>query len=225
MSPSKFFRRSELVPAVVYQLFTAAICWARAKKVPLAWTRAVPLVLYAPLCWGTPNGRSDRRTLADLGAASIRRGRTPLVGTRIVARHSAIPGNMGREQYECTVARFRKLRLSSVPIRLEGLGFFDSAGIFFAGVRVTPELLLLQERVTAATGLCGFFPEGRAYRPHITLARSRGKQQGLRELKTKVPHQPNFTKFVAEEFFLYESFLGTLGARYESRERFPLDGR
>jgi 2'-5' RNA ligase len=130
-------------------------------------------------------------------------------------------GNTVQEQYECTVARLRRLRLPPVPIGLEGLGFFDRSGVFFAGIRVTPELLLLQEHVTAATQLCGFVPEARSFQPHITLARSKGK--GLRELKAKVPHQPNFTRFVAEEFLLYESFLGSAGSRYEVRERFQLE--
>ncbi len=130
-------------------------------------------------------------------------------------------GNTGREQYECTVARLRELRSSPVPIRLEGLSFFDRAGVLFAGVSITPELLSLHERVTAATRLCGFVPEARTYQPHITLARSKGKSLG--ELKAKVPHRPNFTKFVAEEFLLYESLLGPAGSRYEVRERFPLD--
>jgi 2'-5' RNA ligase len=122
-------------------------------------------------------------------------------------------GNTVQEQY--------RPRLPPVPIRLEGLGFFDRSGVFFAGIRVAPELLLLQQRVTAATQLCGFVPEARSFQPHITLARSKGK--GLCELKAKVPHQLNFTRFVAEEFLLYESFLGSAGSRYEVRERFPLD--
>jgi 2'-5' RNA ligase len=129
-------------------------------------------------------------------------------------------GNTVQEQYECTVARLRQLRLPPVPIRLEGLGLFDSSGVLFAGIRVTPELLLLQERITDATGLCGFVSQGRSFHPHITLARSKGKS--LRELRAKVPQVPSFTRFVAEEFLLYESFLGSFGSRYEIRERFLL---
>jgi 2'-5' RNA ligase len=134
-------------------------------------------------------------------------------------------GDTGREQYECTVARLREVHAAPVPIRLEGLGFFDRAGVFFAGVRVSPELLVLQQRVTSAMELCGFVPETRPYQPHITLARSKDKGQGFRALKDKTRNQPNFTRFVAGEFLLYESFLGPGGSRYEVRERFPLGGR
>src|ERR1700744_5740309 len=76
-------------------------------------------------------------------------------------------GNTGQEQYERTVALLRELSSPSLPIQLEGLGLFERAGVFFAGVRLTPELRALQERVNAATGLCGFIPETRPYHPHV----------------------------------------------------------
>jgi 2'-5' RNA ligase len=133
-------------------------------------------------------------------------------------------GETGREQYECVVARLRKLHLPPVPVRLEGLGFFDRAGVFFAGVKVSPELLSLEERVRTATELCGFASEARPYQPHITLARSKGQRQSLSELKAKISRQPEFTRFAAGEFLLFESFLGPGGSRYEIRARFALDG-
>jgi hypothetical protein len=34
--------------------------------------------------------------------------------------------------------------------------------------------------------------------------------------------QPRFTRFVAKEFLLFESFPGSEGSRYEIRERFAL---
>jgi 2'-5' RNA ligase len=136
-------------------------------------------------------------------------------------------GNTSQEHYECTVSRLREVRLAPIPIQLEGLGFFDRAGEFFAGVTVTPELRLLQEHVTTATELCGLVPDTRAFQPHITLARSKGKgqRQGLLRLKGNLTREPNFTRFVADEFLLYESFLNSAGARHEVRGRFPLGGR
>jgi RNA 2',3'-cyclic 3'-phosphodiesterase len=133
-------------------------------------------------------------------------------------------GNTGPEQYSCLVTRLSELRSPPVPVQLETLGFFDRAGIFFAGVVLTSELLSLQQRVTAATGLCGFVPETRPFHPHITLARGKGEGRGpeLRERKTRIHRQPAFTRFVAEEFLLYESHLVPSGARYEIRQRFPL---
>jgi 2'-5' RNA ligase len=125
-------------------------------------------------------------------------------------------------EYECTVARLRELRSPAVAIQLEGLGFFERAGIFFAGVRLTPQLATLQEHVTAATGLCGFVPETRPYHPHITLARAKSKGQGLEGLKTRIRRQPGFTGFVAGQFVLYESVATPTGSHYEIRDRFSL---
>jgi 2'-5' RNA ligase len=133
-------------------------------------------------------------------------------------------GNTGPPQYECIVARLRELRSPAVPVQLEALDFFDRAGIFFAGVVLTPQLRSLQQRVIDATGLCGFIPETRPYHPHITLARTKGKVRahGLRALKTRIHRQPKFTVFVAEVFVLYESMPVPAGSHYEIRERFRL---
>ncbi len=104
-----------------------------------------------------------------------------------------------------------------------GMGFFERAGIFFAGVGLTPELLVLQQRVTAATGLCGFIPETRPYHPHVTLARSKGKgRHRAPRTESRIHRQPGFTSFVAEEFVLYESLTRPTGSQYEIRERFEL---
>jgi 2'-5' RNA ligase len=133
-------------------------------------------------------------------------------------------GSTSDTQYECVVARLRELHSAPVPIELDALGFFDRAGIFFVGGALTPELLALQQQVTATTIPCGFIPEDRPYRPHITLARSKGRRNavGLDTLKAKIRHQPKFSRFVAEEFLLYESFTRPTGSQYETRERFRL---
>ncbi len=134
-------------------------------------------------------------------------------------------GNTSPEQYECMAARLGELHLPFVPIALERLEFFARAGILIVAVRPAPQLLLLQQRVSAAAGLCGFTPEARPYQPHITLARRKGKGRELTELKAKIHRKPAFTSLLAEEFLLYESFLGPTGSRYEVRQRFPLQCR
>lgn len=122
-------------------------------------------------------------------------------------------------------ARLGELHLSSVPIALERLEFFARAGILIVAVRLAPQLLLLQQQVSAAAALCGFTPETRPYQAHITLARSKGKGRELTELKAKIHRQPAFSSYLAEDFLLYESFLGPTGSRYEVRKRFPLQCR
>lgn len=136
-------------------------------------------------------------------------------------------GNTTSEQYDCTVTRLGEIRSPKVPVWLDGTGFFDRAGVFFAGVNVSPEMRLLQKQVVAATAQCGFVPEDRPFHPHVTLARAKGDNRGqaLRRLKTRTDPKAVFPRFLAAEFLLYEAFLGTGGSRYEVRGRFALSDR
>jgi len=136
-------------------------------------------------------------------------------------------GQASPEQAACVTGRLNQLRAAPFPVRLEGLGFFDRAGIFWAGIPLTPQLLALHQQVVAATRACGFTPEDGPYSPHITLARIKGRTGAgaLASLKksldrTRVTLAAEFT---AAEFLLYESFPGPEGSRYEVRARFPLD--
>jgi RNA 2',3'-cyclic 3'-phosphodiesterase len=135
-------------------------------------------------------------------------------------------GATTHEQYGCIVPRLSRLRSPAAPISLQGLDFFDRAGVFFAGVSVSPELLALQQHVIAATAQCGFIPEARPFHPHVTLARAKGDRRGqaLRRLSAKLAGQPEFNSFLATEFLVYEAHLGPRGSRYEVRERFSLQG-
>jgi 2'-5' RNA ligase len=126
-------------------------------------------------------------------------------------------------QFDCVVAHLLAVRGTPVPLQLEGLGFFERSGVFFAGVRFAPELIALQKGVVEATRHCGFEAEDRPYHPHITLARNRGRENGVRALKPRVGAAPEFAGFLAREFLLYESFPNPQGSRYEVRERFAFD--
>jgi 2'-5' RNA ligase len=133
-------------------------------------------------------------------------------------------GNATAEQLECLMARLGDVHSAAVPVRLGELGCFDRAGVFFADVTVTPELAALEQHVVAATSRCGFVAEMRPFHPHITLARAKGQGRGtgLHEVQSKVRGQPTFTRFIARELVLYESHLGSGGARYEVKMRVPL---
>lgn len=129
-------------------------------------------------------------------------------------------------QAACAMERLGGIRARRVPIRIAGLDFFHRAGVFFAGVAVTPELLALEQQVRGATRACGFEPEARPYNPHITLARAKGRggAAALEPLKKQL-HRARVelaAEFEAGEFLLYESFPGPEGSRYEVRGRFAL---
>ncbi len=133
-------------------------------------------------------------------------------------------GETTQENYECLAARLGEVHAAPVAVQLGELGFFDRAGVFFSDVVVAPGLIALEQRVIAATSLCGFVAETRPFHSHVTLARAKGRGRGteLRELKGRVRSQPSFTRFTAHEFLLYESHLGPGGAKYEVKARFGL---
>ena len=164
--------------------------------------------------------------VAELAALTSRL-KTPIDGLRWSAEagwHITLQflGSTTAQQFACVAAGLRQIRYAPFEIHLEPPGFFDRAGVFFVGVRLTLELTGLQERVVAATAPCGFVPEERPYHPHITLARDKGGRQGLRKLKSRIAGAPEFSSFVAGEFLLYESFPGPGGSRYEVRVQFGL---
>lgn len=133
-------------------------------------------------------------------------------------------GETSIENCDCIAQHLRAIQSPAVPVWLHGTGFFDRAGVFFAGVNVSPELRRLERLVAAATAQCGIAAEDRSYHPHVTLARAKGadKANALRKLKTRVKDEVDFPAFTAKEFLLYESFLNAQGARHEVRERFSL---
>jgi 2'-5' RNA ligase len=132
-------------------------------------------------------------------------------------------GNAGDEEYACLVERLHGVRAAPMKILPEKLGAFGKVGILYAGVKPTPELLELERKVSSATNGCGFAREDRPYRPHITLARRRGRggRDGIASAAERNREMAAFRGFMAKEFALYESFLGG-AARYEIRERFSL---
>jgi len=139
-------------------------------------------------------------------------------------------GSVPAGRAACVQEQLKTIRAAPVPIRIEGLGFFDRAGVFWAGVSLTSELLALQQCVAAAMRKCGFVPEDRPYSPHITLARAKGRSgaKALAPLKKAVANSGQkgrarlHAEFVSPEFLLYESIPGPEGSRYEIRARFPL---
>jgi len=133
-------------------------------------------------------------------------------------------GEISIETYGCLVQHLGAIKSPAVPILLHGAGLFDRAGVFFAGVNVSPELRGLERLVAVATAQCGIAAEDRPYHPHVTLARAKGanKAHALRTLKSLVKSEIDFPAFTAKEFLLYESFLSSDGARHEVRDRFPL---
>ena len=109
------------------------------------------------------------------------------------------------------------------PLRLDELGAFASAPharVLWLGLEGPPALELLQDRLERSGEAIGFPPEGRPFRPHVTLGRVREGHRipanALDEFEVeKLP-------LLAEELVLYESLLSSQGPRYEPRLTLPL---
>lgn len=133
-------------------------------------------------------------------------------------------GSVESERSAELLRELGKVRSAAVSIEIDGLGTFDRAGVLYAAVEVGAELLELQRRVAEAVRGLGLPVEERAYRPHITLARSRNRS-GLRtlgRLKPLLEQQRLRVGWRTDEFLLYESELSASGSRYRVQERFAL---
>ncbi|HYK37253.1 RNA 2',3'-cyclic phosphodiesterase [Alloacidobacterium sp.] len=135
-------------------------------------------------------------------------------------------GETDEATYSCVVEQLRKVRAQVVDVQLSEPGFFERAGVFYIAVGVTSSLVALHDEIEQALLPCGFEPEERAFAPHITLARrkGRGPSPDFTRLQRAVRLTPvlKLPSFQAKEFLLYQSFTGPAGSRYEVRERFSL---
>ena len=109
-------------------------------------------------------------------------------------------------------------------IALKGAGRFGEGGrkgSLWVGVTPHDRLAALHKKVDQACIHAGLPSEGRAYLPHITVARlgrAAGPADPFLADASAVASEP----FTVDSFCLYESTLGSEGAAYEIAERYRL---
>jgi 2'-5' RNA ligase len=132
-------------------------------------------------------------------------------------------GEVERPVAEDLTAALRHVHFDRFSIALDGVGKFEKHrnGALWAGVHPKDQLKALHAKVERACQSAGLEPERRAYHPHITLARWKGKAQRL-DAYLERHSGLSSVPWEAQEFILYESHLGREGAHYEAIERFPL---
>lgn len=117
----------------------------------------------------------------------------------------------------------------SPPVRFRpgGLAVFPPRGsprVLWLGVLDTGPpagLTILADRLEIAAREIGLAASGRAFRPHLTLARA---QRGHRAQRPTQANCGTIQETVATEVVLFRSDLSPQGARYTALERFPLRG-
>jgi RNA 2',3'-cyclic 3'-phosphodiesterase len=118
----------------------------------------------------------------------------------------------------------RGIRSAPLELRIAGLGHFEqrNSGVLWAGVEPKPPLASLTAKVERICQSVGLAPERRAFHPHITLARWKGRR--TREVQTFLERKGGLSSepFTAREFILFESRLSRHGAHYEEVSRYGL---
>lgn len=120
-----------------------------------------------------------------------------------------------------------------LPLRLEGIGAFPKpsrlrvlwAGLGGSGVG---DLVVLQKRLVQALDRVGQRPDDDRFHPHITLARSRYRPRGGRDILAGTPDLSQLVEkyagwaggsFKAEVIVTYESILPPEGPRHQELAR------
>ena len=115
---------------------------------------------------------------------------------------------------------------TAFPLAVEAFGAFPSPGrprVFWAGLEAAPALELLQHELEQRLAQRSFEPEGRPFRPHLTLGRTkRGGERAAAPLGERLDDLGLAEAFTLERVALMESVLGRGGARYTLRHAAPL---
>jgi 2'-5' RNA ligase len=90
----------------------------------------------------------------------------------------AFLGEISDGQLRCVEGTADAIRGEPFTLRIDGIGYWYRPRILWAGPRETPESLS-QLVLDLQNGLktCGFEPERRRFKPHITLCRKAGRTQ------------------------------------------------
>lgn len=134
-------------------------------------------------------------------------------------------GEVDRHQANDVAAALDAIRHPRFELALSGAGAFDRRGqinALWAGVTPHEPVHGLHKKVDQAVVRAGLPPEGRAYRPHITLARfgrEAGTLGGFLDRHGGLASVP----FPVDDFCLYESQLTRDGSIYSIIERYRLN--
>ena len=119
------------------------------------------------------------------------------------------------------------VRANRLDLRIRGVGFFpssDAPRVLWAGVQ-DEGIGRLASIVDGTMTDFGFPPEGRAFHPHLTLARAPRKGTIGRTVVEAAERleETDFGSFSTRSFVLYRSYLDEAGARYAKIADFVFD--
>lgn len=116
---------------------------------------------------------------------------------------------------------------AAFPFRFGGAGAFPTPRrarvVWIGAAEGRDDIVALAQAVAAGLGPAGHEPEGRPFRPHLTLARLRVPGD-VGPVLAAIGGAPVGEAFTVGEVVLYESRLSAGGPAYSVLERFPLRG-
>ena len=134
-------------------------------------------------------------------------------------------GEVDRPVAEDLASALGRIRAEPFSLRVNGVGRFEqrSSGALWARVEPKEPLAALAAKVERVCQQIGLEPERRAFHPHMTLARWKGRR--AREVADFLDRNRGLVSepFEAREFILFESHLSRHGAHYEEVASYPLE--
>ena len=133
-------------------------------------------------------------------------------------------GEVDRPVADDLAAALAAIRAEAFTVRIKGVGRFEqrSAGALWAGVEPKQALAALAAKVERVCQNVGLEPERRAFHPHVTLARWKGRRSrevgGFLERRRGLVSEP----WTVNRFILFESRLSRHGAHYAEVASYPL---
>jgi len=157
--------------------------------------------------------------------------RFPLAGTRWRAAEDLhltlrFAGDIEKRQAEDWAGYLEDIDIGAFPLKLKGLGVFTEKDprTLFVGVEPNRALDELQRATEKAARHAGLPPEGRSFRPHVTLARLRNPpMERLARILQKHARYESEPLFVTH-FCLFSAKPGVGGGPYVVEETFGLRG-
>ncbi len=146
-------------------------------------------------------------------------------------------GEQSDRKLETIQKALGEIHSAATGLNFHGYGFFPtprSARVFWVGLDADEHLAKLAGLVENSLEPLDIPREGRAFSPHLTLARGKSGApqrrsddrpnrifQRLQEKLSVLP-PPEFGTMTAREFFLYQSKLSPAGSQYTKLQNFPL---
>ena len=136
-------------------------------------------------------------------------------------------GEVDERTAEDLAAALGSIHAPAPVVALAGVGRFGDrrrGGALWAGVAPHDALAALHRKVDQACIRAGLPPEGRAYLPHVTVARLPRSIVGAPAVEAWLADTAGLASepFTLPHLILYQSHLGRDGASYEPVMRWPL---